>query len=190
MNANPHDNAAIRRLQYALQEATSLDPALAGRGSVHAHRSEVARARSRLFEAAHELGRAEEEVRNLRAALVALGGPQALTGFDTPALSTELGAPLPVDLGLLTHRYDATHWFPFIEDESGCITGPGHQDHATFVSLVHQYDVLASGADSEPHTAEQVQHGWAQVSPSGEHLTRCDPEAIDAVPVTMVWGHR
>ena len=28
-------------------------------------------------------------------------------------------------LAELTHRYDATHWFPFVEDCDANITGPG-----------------------------------------------------------------
>jgi hypothetical protein len=102
--------------------------------------------------------------------------------------------------GELTHRYDAVHWFPFVEDENANITGPGHQDKAAFARMVDQFDEVASGEarpEDERWTADQITHRWV-VPPE---VTAEDPEGLytvagvtqdtpGAIPVTTLWGVR
>lgn len=60
-------------------------------------------------------------------------------------------------------RYDATHTFPFFEDEGGdYICGYGHQDKAFFTRAANEYDTLCNGEPIDPPLeVESIAHLYA-----------------------------
>jgi hypothetical protein len=87
-----------------------------------------------------------------------------------------------------------TEFFPFIEGEDGDITGPGHQDPATFAALVSAYDAAENTGvmAHDPTASSAIEHRWlkAQVDVvtgewSGVYVA---PFTEGAIPVTTVTG--
>lgn len=107
---------------------------------------------------------------------------------------TAAGETPTAGLSSLTMRWDATHWFPFVEDENANITGPGHQDKAAFAASVNQYDTVTNGEampQREQWTADDVSHTWVIRDPeNSERLLGADAEQPGALPVTCLWGKR
>ena len=94
----------------------------------------------------------------------------------------------------LTLWYDATHWFPFIEDENGNITGPGHQDPVVSAAAVNAYDAYCKGeqlAPGDEWTADEIGHRWITGDLDNPEHFHVVPEGTEsAVPVTTLWGQR
>ena len=62
-------------------------------------------------------------------------------------------------------QYDATHTFPFFEDEDAYgVYGYGHVDPDTFAADVNAYDEYTNGEpyDDEGYAASDVRHEYAQ----------------------------
>lgn len=90
----------------------------------------------------------------------------------------------------MTFWFDDATWYPFVEDENGLYTGPGHQDQEAFAASVNAYVAQASGADSQPITASDVSHLWGVATYDEHGQWRCWPVpegTPDALPVTAIW---
>lgn len=85
-------------------------------------------------------------------------------------------------------------WCPFVEDEDGNITGPGHQDPSAFAAAVTMYDVDVCGNTFADATSSyDVTHMWCvvPVDDDGEWVAGAVSEGTPgAIPVTTVWGVR
>lgn len=96
----------------------------------------------------------------------------------------------------LTMQWDEAHWFPFVEDENCNITGPGHQDKATFAQLVNLYDDVCNGEPLGPDerwTADDIGHTWIRLPDDDGDLFITEgvtAETPGAIPVTTLWGAR
>lgn len=92
----------------------------------------------------------------------------------------------------LTTWFDETRWFPFVEDENGNITGPGHQDKEAFVKAVDAYDSLCTGNTwVDVADAVAVAHEYVRQSDkNSDYIRICRPSDEGAVPVTTYWGQR
>lgn len=97
----------------------------------------------------------------------------------------------------LTMWFTETMWLPFIEDETGNITGPGHQDKEAFARLVNDYDQEVAGdldwAEQAHITHEDVSHAYATVFEDGTGEVWFKPATSHSpgvVPITTVWGVR
>lgn len=101
---------------------------------------------------------------------------------------------------LLAGMYSETVFFPFVENENGDITGPGHQDRKLFALHVLEYDRLNGGDDWEEEVANDpgfvediVDHSWAVpqwLNADEFTLLLADEETEGAIPITHMWGYR
>lgn len=83
-----------------------------------------------------------------------------------------------------------TMWLPFVEDEDGNITGPGHQNRLTFALQVNEYYYRVSFPDYGTITYDDVSHTYGQVydNESGEFWVKpAEPHDPGAVAITTVW---
>lgn len=104
---------------------------------------------------------------------------------------TERGSLSPYQVAKeFTTWYTETRWVPFVEDEDGNITGPGHQNRLTFAMQVNEYYHEVSWPDYGTITFGDVSHSYGQVyeNESGEFWVK-PAEANDpgAVAITTVW---
>jgi hypothetical protein len=92
--------------------------------------------------------------------------------------------------------YDRKHWFPFVEDEDGNITGPGHMDKVAFVLLINQYDEVSAGGPisvEDMTSADAITHEWVvprEIGGGEYRLQRVTEDTPGAVAVTALWGWR
>ena len=91
--------------------------------------------------------------------------------------------------------WDDTTWLPFVEAENCNITGPGHQDKATFAKLVTEWDQKCGTSeldwlDWSDWTADDVAHLWVVSRDDWETWHVAPQDAPGAVPVTCLLGKR
>ena len=90
-----------------------------------------------------------------------------------------------------------TMWLPFVEDENGNITGPGHQNKEAFAKLVNDYDREVSEdkdwEEQEHITHGDVSHSYGMLFENESGDLWFKPTAAHdpgGVPITTIWGVR
>lgn len=84
-------------------------------------------------------------------------------------------------------RFDASHTFPFVENEDGdYLVGYGHQDKAEFANAANIFDQLCDPRSTiDPYTANDVDHEWMNTT-DGDIFKFCPKGRRGAFPVTVV----
>jgi len=129
-----------------------------------------------------------------------IAAERLLTELQHPRPNRRLNQTPARALELLAGMYDKAVFFPFVENENGDITGPGHQDRKLFALHIMEYDRLNGGDDWEEEVSNDpgfiediVEHSWAVpqwLNADEFTLLLADEQTENAIPITHMWGYR